>query len=125
MTTKSQGWGCPWCGRRRHQGRCRRWYDAHPLEHELNNNKLRQGRNPDHHPPLQEPHHPRLSPARVDRARVLRVALDVAFLRGDDTTLILREMRELLEAQVKESDDGDDLDSNSSDRGSVSAADEI
>jgi hypothetical protein len=96
------GSACLWCGRRRHQGRCRRWFDAHPLENKLNNERLRKGRRP--RPRLPEYHHPRLSPVRAARARTLRIALDTAFMNKEEITLILREMRELLEAQVRDGD---------------------
>jgi hypothetical protein len=35
---------------------------------------------------------------------VLRIALDTAFMKKEEITLILREMRELLEAQVRDGD---------------------
>ena len=91
---------CPWCGRRRHRSRCSRWFDAHPLEREINNARLRQGRRPKPRLLPEEHHHPRLSPARAARARVLRTALDTAVLRGEDFTPMVKEMRELLEEQV-------------------------
>jgi len=93
---------CPWCGKRRHRSRCSRWFDAHPLEREINNARLRQGRKLKPRPLPEEHHHPRLSPARAARARALRIALDAAVLQGDEIALILREMRELLEEQVRE-----------------------
>jgi hypothetical protein len=51
-----------------------------------------------------EYHHPRLSPIRAARAHTLRIALDTAVLQGGEIDLIVSELRELLEAQVKDGD---------------------